>query len=326
MARILFEDNAVDIGPGTSALQALLDAGHDIPHACRAGTCQSCMLQVTDGTPPRGSQQGLKPTLRAQGYLLSCQCLGSTCPTDTPLVLTRPGHARSQPARILEKDWLTSNILRLRLHTALNYRPGQYLILRRHDGLARPYSLASLASTGEHAELHIRVLEDGQLSRWLADHAGPQETMQVQGPFGDCFYTGQDKHQPLLLAATGTGLAPLYGIVRDALQQGHQGPITLFAGAAKRSGLYLVEELRALAAAHDNLRYCPVVLDAQDNSETDILCGDLNQLLAEQFADMKGYRAYFCGSKTRVTALRRQAFMAGAAMNDIHCDLFVAAV
>ena len=84
------------------------------------------------------------------------------------------------------------------------------------------------------------------MSGWFHDDAHIGERVSVLGPSGDCFYVPGKEEQPLLLVGTGTGLAPLYGILRDALRHGHRGPIHLFHGALHKGGLYLVEELRRL--------------------------------------------------------------------------------
>ena len=79
--------------------------------------------------------------------------------------------------------------------------------------------------------------------------------VSIQGPSGNCFYLPGQPDEPLLLAGTGTGLAPLYGIARDALTQGHCGPIWLFHGSLNPAGLYLQQELTDLAARHANFQY-----------------------------------------------------------------------
>src|ERR1019366_6954129 len=122
------------------------------------------------------------------------------------------------------------------------YRAGQFVSLFREDGLARSYSLASLPGEGA-LELHVRKIPGGAMSGWLYSQAlhsqalhsqsldraqpGAQSGVPVwiQGPSGNCFYVPGKADEPLLLAGAGTGLAPLYGIARDALQQGHSGPI-----------------------------------------------------------------------------------------------------
>ena len=66
-----------------------------------------------------------------------------------------------------------------------------------------------------------------------------------------------------MLAGAGTGLAPLYGIARDALAQGHTGPVWLFHGGVDLRGLYLAEELKALRPRVGELQEKVASLEAE---------------------------------------------------------------
>jgi len=311
MARIEFEGRSCERAPDESALDALLRAGINVSHSCKAGTCGSCMMRAT--TPeavPAAAQAGLKDTWKASGYFLACVCY-----PEVDLVASVVGSDARIAATITALDRLSDNVLRLRLSTdtRFDYRPGQYLTLLRHDGLARSYSIASLPAD-RTLELHVRLLAAGRMSQWLACDASVGSSLFVQGPSGDCFYTAGREEQPLLLAGTGTGLAPLYGIARDALAAGHHGPIHLFHGATTSSGLYLQTELHQLAEAHPNFIYTPTVLDSD---------GPMDKAILKRCPTLKGWRAYICGDPAIVQRFKKALFLAGAALNDIHADAFL---
>lgn len=135
---------------------------------------------------------------------------------------------------------------RLVVDPSFAYEPGQFLTLLRGDGLARSYSIASQPDD-EHLELHVRLVPGGAMSGWLASPEALGAALQVRGPSGSCFYVKGRPEQPLLLAGTGTGLAPLWAIARAALAAGHTGPIRLFHGARSAAGLYFIDELSDLA-------------------------------------------------------------------------------
>ena len=130
--------------------------------------------------------------------------------------------------------------------------------------------------------------------------------------------------QPLLLAGTGTGLAPLLAIARDALRQGHTAPIWLFHGALDRAGLYFVDELRDLARRHPALRYRPVVLNGESPEGGDV--GPLAERIDAHVGPTAGVRAYLCGDNAIVQALRKHVFLKGARRNEIFSDAFLPAV
>ena len=71
MAKVTYNGQIVDTDADTSLLEALLAQGCEIPNSCRAGACQSCLMQATKGEIPVQAQAGLKETLKAQGYLLA---------------------------------------------------------------------------------------------------------------------------------------------------------------------------------------------------------------------------------------------------------------
>ncbi|ATB50955.1 2Fe-2S iron-sulfur cluster-binding protein [Corallococcus macrosporus] len=317
MAKVKHASDWYPLSFGESVLDALLRQGVSVPHACRAGACQSCLMRAVAGTVPEAAQAGLKDTLRAQGYFLACAC---RLPEGAALEVT-DAEALRVPARIQSLDALSASVLRVRLVTdrPVAYRAGQYISLVREDGLTRSYSLASLPHE-DALELHVRLHPEGAMSGWLARDARPGDRLQVQGPAGSCFYVPGRPEQPLLLAGTGTGLAPLYGIIRDALEAGHTGPIWLFHGARTPEGLYLTDALRSLAERHPQLRYRPGVLEG---GSRDVAEGALDVLIRAECPRPVGWRAWLCGDGPLVLSLRKKLFLAGLSLKDLHVDAFL---
>ncbi len=311
MPRVEYQGTAVDVQEGETVLDALLRRGLPISHSCRAGVCGSCLLKAAAQTPPpAAAQAGLKDAWRASGYFLACLCR-----LESDLVAAPAGDEARVPAVISALERLTDSVLRVRLETRapFEYRAGQFVALLREDGLARSYSVASLPSEGM-LEMHVRILPGGQMSQWLATQARVGQALSVQGPSGECFYVPGREEQPLLLAGTGTGLAPLYGIARDAIAQGHRGPIRLFHGVVNTAGLYLGDELAGMAAQTPNFSYTLATLAAD---------GPLDALILNTHPSLKHWRAYLCGDPTLVQSLRKKVFLAGASLNDIHADAFL---
>ncbi len=320
MPRLDLDGLVADAQPGETVLAALLRSGAVVRHSCRAGACQSCLLRVTEGTPSPQGQQGLKDTLRERGYILSC-----ITPADRDLRLSAVDSDGLQTlATLQESSLLSPTVLRLRLRPQqpLPYRAGQFIQILRDDGLTRSYSLASVPSIDPDLELHIRVLPDGRMSGWLAT-LRPGQDLRLRGPAGDCFYTPGNPAQPLVLVGTGTGLAPLWGIARDALSQGHTGPLVLVHGARSPSGLYYQNELLRLAQTHPALTYLPCVMEDGPPSVPGLVVGAIEHVLRDRFPKLAGWRVFLCGDPPIVQALRRHVFLAGAGRRDIFADAFV---
>ncbi len=321
MPTILFSGVPHSIQDGESVLACLERHGHAIPNSCRSGVCHSCMLRSSGGPVPAAAQKGVSEARRAQGYFLSCCCH----PEEDMVVNQVDGALDRTAATLVTLAPLNERVLRvtLRASDTFNYFPGQFVNFVRSDGLVRSFSLASVPALDDLLEFHVALVPGGQMSGWLHNEAGPGSTLEIAGPLGNCFYTAENPEQPMLLLGTGTGLAPLYAILRDALHQGHTGPIHLFHGALTARDLYLVSELQDLEARWPNFTYHVCVRD--EAGEPWMECGPVDAIALATFPDLKGWKVYLCGNPELVKQVQRKTFMAGASMNDIHADAFLPA-
>jgi NAD(P)H-flavin reductase/ferredoxin len=322
MASILYDDEHIQVNEGQTVLSALLDRGHAIPNSCRAGACQSCLMQAVEGDVPSDAQSGLKETLKAQGYFMACRCIPHT---SLKVVLPEPDLRRTW-ATVVEHELLAPDVLRLRLSTdkAFPYRAGQYVTVWGEDNVGRSYSLASVPELDAYLELHVRLIPDGRLSAWLHKRVKVGATLQLQTAVGNCFYLPGEPGQNLLLVGTGTGLSPLIGIARDALRQGHQGDIHLIHGAVRGDGLYLHETLENLAESHANFHYHASVLD-EDSAPASAETGSIEELALRRAPHPQAWRIFLCGAPDMVNTLKKKLFLAGASMGNIYADPFLSA-
>lgn len=318
MAAIHYADQRFELEPGQSVLDGLTGQGVPVPSSCRAGVCQTCLMRSTEGTPPPAAQHGLKDSLKARNYFLACVCH----PTQDLRVVLPDAEEDRQTATVRGLDLLGGGIMRVALecHAPLDYRPGQFINLFQDTGQVRSYSIASVPGLDDHIHLHVRRLAGGRVSGWVHGELRPGQTVTIQGPAGDCYYPSGTPGQPLLLIGTGSGLAPLYGIVRDALAQGHCGPIRLYHGSRAPEGLYLAEELRALAQRHAHFDYIPC-LSGPDAPEG-YAQGRVHEVALRDNPKLDGWRIFFCGHPEMVKLGKKKAFLAGAALRNIHADEF----
>lgn len=318
MVTLTFGETPIDIAEGQSVLAALLAAGVDAPYSCQAGLCRTCLYQAIEGQVPEAAQIGLSDAQKAQGYFMACVCLPKE-----PLKIVRAGdlHDRIE-ACVTAIDRLSPSVIRLRLEPdrSFAYRPGQFLALTAPGGVTRHYSIASHPDVDAFIELHVRVIPGGRMSGLIAENLARGDRLVVSNPSGTCFYDGADADRPIVLAGAGTGLAPLWGILRDAIERQHRGPIRLYHGARERSGLYLVDELRALADRHDNFFYRPCVL-----SETERDVGDLTTAVLGAELDPASADFFLCGGADLVGRLKRELFLKGAKLQRLRTDIFLPA-
>ncbi|NJD06566.1 MAG: 2Fe-2S iron-sulfur cluster binding domain-containing protein [Methylococcaceae bacterium] len=318
MITIRYGHRQFEPGPQESVLECLERGGVAIPSSCRSGSCQTCLMKATAGEPPTASQQGLKDSLKLGNHFLACICH----PTES-LEVALPQEAQGvTPATVKQLQLLNDDIMQVALecHDPIEYRPGQFINLFRDPGLGRSYSIASVPGADDHLQLHVRRLPNGRVSGWIHDELRTGQTVEVRGPAGDCFYVPGRPDQPLLLIGTGSGLAPLYGIIRDALLRGHSGPIRLFHGSRHRGGLYLTGELLELTRQYSNFDYVPCI--SGDDLPHGHAAGRAEAVALQEVSNLKGWRVFLCGHPEMVRTATKKAFLAGASMKEIYADAF----
>lgn len=300
-------------------LDSLNRQGAGLASGCHGGHCHVCMIKTIKGKTPEQPQTDLKTSMKEKGYFLPCICK----PTSDLEICQPERRDRFITANVTGLDMLNANVIRLRTnHPAeFEYRPGQFVnLIRAGDELTRSYSLASIHKDHQ-LEFHIRLLSDGKMSNWIANDIQCGDELLMSEAKGKCYYQYHDSDRPLLLAGTGTGLAPLYGILRDALSSGHQAPIYLLQGALRADDLYYTHQLQQLANTHDNFTYIPCVLHG-DSLEGD-LSGPIDEHIPEQLATNSNWITYLCGDSDIVGIMRRSCYTHGVEASDIHCDAFI---
>lgn len=307
MIHLDFNGQRLSCQPGENLLDCLLRHDQRIPYGCRAGACQACLVQLRAGEAPAQASRSLTASQRQQGLLMSC-----LCEARQGLALqSYDSSSQRISARIIDKTLLSADVLRLRLNARLRWRAGQYLNIWADEQQARSYSIASVASLDDYIELHVRRYDSGLLSPRLFHHCQVGDTLSLQGPMGEFSYGGDQPQQALLMLAQGTGLAPLLGIARDALAQGHQGTIRLIAVDADYGDPLLANLAQQSADAEH------VLVNGEDPLAA------ASHHLKHSFPALRGWHIYLCGGARFVTQLQRQCFIQGASQNNIHTETFL---
>ena len=318
MPKLTLDDQSYNCDPKQTVLEALLSQNVVVPYGCRQGVCHSCLMRSIDGAPPEEAQPGLKDAQIAQDQFLACQCY-----PEQDMQICLPDSNELIPATVISNEKLTDEIIRLILEPdeKLEHHAGQFVNLQREDGLLRSYSIANIPSTNATLEFHIRKLANGQFSQWVYNDLKVGDRIEIHTPQGDCFYVPGKQQQNLLLIGTGTGLAPLAGIISDALSHQHSGSIHLFHGSRDASGLYLVDTMQKLADQHDNFSYTACVSAAP--APEGFALGRASDIALETYPEPKEWRVYLCGHPEMVKTAQQKLFLAGVKIQDIYADAFL---
>jgi ferredoxin-NADP reductase/ferredoxin len=318
MVTIEFEGARYEVRDGESALEALLRGGANVAFSCRKGTCQVCMLQVLSGELDQASQERVRPDLAEAGMFVPC----CSYPMSDLVVQAPDPSLLYTPLHLFDREWLSERICRLRFEPERNlpWKPGQFVNLRRDDGLVRSYSIASDPEFDYFLEIHVKMIDAGKVSGWLCDTMQPGEVIDAQGPLGAMFYEPEWVDDNLLMLATGTGLAPLIGMAKQALRMGHRGEIVIHHGSRHADGLYLRDELTEIAAQYPNFSHhaCLSRGDCPEGVER----GRVVDFAFPEGVDLTGWRCFFAGIPEMTYEARVRAVLAGVLRPNIHADPF----
>ncbi|WP_394754808.1 FAD-binding oxidoreductase [Crenothrix sp.] len=319
MFTLTIDENSYICQPDETVLDALLRENINIPYACKKGTCHSCMVRSIEVVPPHSAQAGLKNTLQKLNYFLPCRCY-----PEQDMAIKLPDQSDFyRMGTVINNTLLNRNtiLLVIAFEDAFEFKAGQFVNLQRNDGVTRSYSIANIPQQSNTLEFHIRRLPDGKFSAWLHDEVSVGDSIAVSEPRGHCFYLPERREQGLLLVGTGTGLAPLAGILTDALMQGHTGPIHLFHGSRDIEDLYRINEMRQLAKQHPNFHYIPCLSGKQ--ASEGFAAGRVNEIALSHIPDLKSWRVFLCGHPDMVNQMKKQVFLKGASSGDIYADAFL---
>jgi NAD(P)H-flavin reductase len=245
---------------------------------------------------------------RAEGWRLACQC---QIAGDLRVAVFDP-KVDGIPATLIAVDWLSVDVVRLRVQPErpVRYQPGQSIVLWV-GGIARSYSIASLPGEAGWLEFHIDCGRPGRFCEVARGFTpGDKLSLGTLNPSA-LHYPADRPDSPLLLLASGSGLAPLWGILHEALRQEHAGPITIVHRARQGGEHYLRTALDALVAEHNGL-----------SAEY------LDKETWESW--LKGFRlssrhtvTLACGSPAFIEAVSRRLFMAGLPRGQLLTETFV---
>jgi NAD(P)H-flavin reductase len=214
-------------------------------------------------------------------------------------------------ARLNRSVWLSDQTRHLEFAVEgvehFGFTPGQFVSIQqpKSDGKVhtRAYSLASEPRPEASFDLCLNRVESGFLSNWLCD-LEEGSRIQFHGPHG--MFTLRQPQQDSIFIATGTGVAPIRGIVRWLFEDlsRHQGrEYWLVYGTRHETGLYYEDEFLAIERSHPNFHYVPTL--SRCGNDWQGCRGYVQDHVKEIVGTRRDLQAYICGLHQMVDANRK---------------------
>ena len=314
-------------------LEGALNAGLNLPHSCKGGNCGSCRARLLAGEIhyPHGRPLGLSDAEVAEGFVLLCQARArcdlrletyETSTADQARVKRLP--CRIERTAILSHD-VMAVYLRLPAAESFDFTAGQYVDVMLSAGRRRSFSIASPPHESRILELHVRRVAGGEFTEQLFAKENRSALLNIEGPLGQFTYRALEdakgcRARPMLLIGGGTGLAPLYSMLRHVVDNGLVRDMTLYWGVRGERDLYAHEKLLDLERRAVALRYVPVLSEASPTWAG--LTGWVHEAALREIAQLDGYDVYASGPPAMIAAVRREFALRGVPTLRLFFDSF----
>lgn len=317
-------DQSFEVDEGETVLGAALRAGVLLTHDCQLGGCGTCRIKLVEGRVAYAEfPLALAPEEESAGYALACQAQPQS---DLVISAARVEVELPLPSRctaVVESvTGLSPLVTGLRLHIpdvdSLDYLPGQYMNVLLPDGGMRSFSMASRPQ-GNRVDFHIRRIAGGDFTESRLTRLQTGDRLEVELPLGSFHFRAQD-YRPLLMVATGTGLAPIKAMLEQLMDDPDCPPVSLYWGTRTASDLYLHEEIGHWGERLYEFNYVPVLSQADTN--WDGRAGYVQDAVTADLDDLSEHAIYLCGSPEMIAGAKQAFLGRGAQLDYIYAEGF----
>ncbi len=318
-----------------TVLEAAMRQGIHLPYGCKNGACGSCKGKVESGCVSHGDHN--EKALSGEEALNS-MALFCCAKAESDLVIdVREVEAHGDvvikkiPCRVASLNRVTDDVVIVKLQLPatekFQFVAGQYIEFLLKDK-RRAYSIASAPHEEGPLELHIRHMPGGAFTDFVfgSSESGTmmkeKDILRFEGPLGS-FFLREDSNKPIIFIASGTGFAPIKGIVEHIRHQGISRPIKLYWGGRRPKDFYHHELCQTWAKEIPGFEYIPVVSDALPEDQWNGRTGFVHAAAMQDNPDMSGFQVYACGAPIVVESAKND-FVAkcGLPSDEFYADAF----
>ncbi|MGV0744046.1 2Fe-2S iron-sulfur cluster-binding protein [Mycolicibacterium sp. XJ870] len=196
-----------------------------------------------------------------------------------------------------------------------SYLSGQFLTLQVHvDGQEhrRCYSMSSAPGLDDDLRITVKRDRDGVVSNWLNNTVAPGDTLHAAPPQGR--FVMCDQERDLVAFAGGSGITPVYSLLRSTLETTGRGA-RLFYANRSRDSIIFAETLGALEQRHTGRFHLRHHIDDED--------GIVTTAQIEAFAgEVSDCDVYVCGPGPFMDTVEKAVLSSGFSTDRLHLERF----
>ena len=195
------------------------------------------------------------------------------------------------------------------------YQAGQFLTLRVHIGgreYRRCYSMSSSPVLGEDLRITVKRDRDGVVSNWLNDTAAAGDELDAAPPGGR--FVLRDTDRELIAFAGGSGITPVFSLVRSALASTARAS-RLFYANRNRDAVIFADELASLRERYPDRFALQHHLDDESGIVTPAEVGSF-------VASARDAEFYICGPGPFMDTVESALSAAGVPADRVHLERF----
>ena len=128
----------------------------------------------------------------------------------------------------------------------IKYLAGQYItLIVKINGrkYARAYSFSSAPSVDDYLEVTVKRVPSGVVSNYINSELKVGDAVEVIEPMGDFIYNNVNPNQTIFLWGVGSGITPLYSIIKEVLSTQANTDVHLIYGNKSRESTIFKDQL-----------------------------------------------------------------------------------
>jgi len=192
------------------------------------------------------------------------------------------------------------------LFRKIKYRAGQYLTLiltvngRKYF---RPYSLSSSPSVDLYLDITVKRVPGGVVSNYIHEKLEVGNSIEVLEPIGEFTFDSCSMQSPIFLWGVGSGITPLYSIIKEILNLNSKTSVNLIYGNKTRETAIFRDKLDLLKQEYSDVFYMTSFysqvndIEERGNIHKGRISSEFVLLMAEQNKYLKEGMHYICGPK-----------------------------